>query len=172
MRKSITPSRSCDKAAAESAADTPHRTSNPGRPLEKSPDNMWAHSVKHVAIPGSSGELVPWEDMPVKEDNSKRLAAQREWQKHRDPQASERFCQETVKDYKSFAIRKIAGSGRNVETFIPTFDRPIPSDPYGVAQYDKWDNAYWAEQKKNRESGPEYHAKENNCHVMDEAQGL
>ncbi|RYZ90497.1 MAG: hypothetical protein EOP04_03775 [Proteobacteria bacterium] len=115
---------------------------------------------------------MPWEDMPVKEDNSKRLAAQKEWQKHRDPQASERFCQETVKDYKSFAIRKIAGSGRQIENPIYIFDRPIPSDPYGVAQYEKWDNAYWREQKKNKEFDPAYKAQQNNCHVMDEAEGL
>ena len=53
-----------------------------------------------------------------------------------------------------------------------TSDNPIPSGAFGVAQFDKWTPAYWAEQKKNKESDPEYQDKQNNCHVMDEAQGL
>jgi hypothetical protein len=174
----------CDKlypiaAAQVKAANEgtkPGGPAAPGRPAEKGPDDMWAPSVKQDPLPpgsgGGSGELVPWENMPIKVDNSERVGAQNEWQKHHDPQAIEHFCQKTVQDFKSFAIKKITNSGRPIVTSLHVTDLPIPSEPYGIVDFEKWDNAYWTEQKKNREFDPEYQDKENNCHAMDEVQGL
>ncbi len=173
----------CDKIYPEAAAQVKAAngepktgsSADPGKPVERNPDDMWAPSVKEPLPPGSgggSGELAPWENIPEKEDNSEKVAAQKEWQKHHDPKASEHFCQKTVQDYKNFAVKKLTSSGRPQVTPLHITDLPIPSEPYGIVDFEKWDNAYWAEQKKNRQSDPEYQAKENNCHVMDEVQGL
>lgn len=150
-------------------------TSGPERPKENAPDGMFAPSLPQKPIPGSGGnggESVPFDPTPSGSDLSDKSKKDHDFDKHIDPEASERFCQKTVNDYKVFAIKKVTGAGRPIEGLPSTSDNPIPFGAFGVAQFDKWTPAYWAEQKKNRESDPEYLAKQNNCHAMDEAQGL
>jgi len=145
----------------------------PGKPIDKI--DATPPPKKNVLPPGSggqSGEVVPLDPTPSGSNLSDKVKKEHAFDRHIDPEASERFCQKAVNAYKVFAIKKVTGTGRPIEGLPSTSDNPIPFGAFGVAQFDKWTPAYWAEQKKNRESDPEYLAKQNNCHAMDEAQGL
>lgn len=166
-----------DAAAVVKAATPPPAAPSQGStPTRKDPDTLRIPVMTITApLPGSggnAGELRPFDPTPSGSDLSDKIKKEKDWDKHRDPEASERFCQKTVNDYKAFAIKKVTDSGRPVEILSAISDNPIPSGSFGIAQFDKWTSAYWAEQKRNRESDPEYQAKQNNCHAMDEAQGL
>ncbi|RYZ93385.1 MAG: hypothetical protein EOP06_01045 [Proteobacteria bacterium] len=121
---------------------------------------------------GSGGELVPFEDRPVKIDMSDKLSAQKESWKRADPMAADNFCQKTLSDFKAFGFKRLTGSGRPVVTMPSQASAPIPTKAFGVAEFDKWTPSYWAEQKKIHLSDPANKAKENNCQAMDEVEGL
>jgi hypothetical protein len=166
-----------DAAAAVKAATPPQVPPSQGStPTRQDPDAIRMPVMTITApLPGSggnAGELTPFDPTPSGSDLKDKNKKEHDWDKHIDPEASERFCQKVVNDYKDFAIKKVTSSGHPVEGLPSTIDNPIPFGAFGVAQFDKWTPDYWAKQKKNRESDPDYLAKQNNCHAMDEAQGL
>ena len=165
------------KAAKDEAGpQTPKDgAAGPQRLPELDPDGMFAPSVPDKTIPGSGGnggELGEFNPPPTGGVLEDLLNSQKDLDRHIDPEASERFCQKAVNDYKEFALKKVTSGGRPVDRVPSKSDDAIPFGAFGVTQFDKWTPAYWIEQKGKMESDPNYQAKLNNCHTMDEVQGL
>lgn len=163
-------------AAVKAATPAPAAPAQGSTPTREDPNVVRMPVVTITApLPGSggnAGELAPFDPTPTGSALRDEIKEQHDWDRHADPEASARFCQKAVNEYKAFAIKKVTGSGRPIDDLPSISDNPIPSGTFGVEQFDKWTPAYWAEQKKNRESDPAYLARQNNCHAMDEVQGL
>ncbi|RYZ90970.1 MAG: hypothetical protein EOP04_02140 [Proteobacteria bacterium] len=161
-------------AAAAKKEEKAAGTAGPGRPVEDNGIKMdpFVITAPKPGSGGGGGELVPWEDAPLKFDYGEQLAKQKEAWKKADPKAAENFCAKTIKDYKAFGLRRLTSPGRPKESSPTSSSQPIPAGAFGVAQFDTWTASYWAEQKKIHLSNSANLAAENNCKSMDEVQGL
>ncbi|RYZ91054.1 MAG: LapA family protein [Proteobacteria bacterium] len=158
----------------------PTGTTGPEKRVE---DDMWAPMVKQKIIPGSGGaggELLPPDlDLSKPEPYYSGSSSGEEAFTRIDPSAGQRFCDQTVRDYKAFAIKRLTSGGRPVETLPKAI--PISAQlgaslalgsftsgsAYGVAAFDQWDRDFWNEQIDIYLDDPTNHAKENDCKSKD-----